>query len=158
MAASPNSVQCDGDSKAAVAIRQELGLQDGDPVAASDLKKLTQAQRTRGFAALNYFVKNFPSSEIAKAKQEKLESTQDLLARYITDAGMGKLGMKAKTVIEKNKAAHGDSRWYHTSEIAVIVGCPQLAEDICDDCESQVSTVKKAAARGLKQYYWSRMS
>ena len=60
MAASPNSVQCDGDSKAAVAIRQELGLQDGDPVAASDLKKLTQAQRTRGFAALNYFVKNFP--------------------------------------------------------------------------------------------------
>ena len=143
----------DGDSKGASAIRTHLGTPTIFP---SQIKELPQNIRTRGYAALDYFVKTFPASDIAKLKADKQVPKHELLARYITDAGTGALSATNRTIIEKTEHMHDDSAWYHVSHIATVVGDKELAQDIADECDDRPSQYKQSRERGLKEYWRSQ--
>ena len=146
------AVKVDGDSKVAQELRGALSKK-GLAASGGALMELSQDERKRGFGAMDYHYKK-NGIEILK---EDDAARRTRLARYIVDAGEGKLSGSNIQRITNSKKEEGKTGWLHESEIAVFMGAP-LAAFVVKDLPSQPSEYPTARAAGLKQYFYTAKS
>ena len=144
-----------GDSKAASEARSKLGEKG---VTADTILNLDPAVRKRLNSAIANFKNKNAYHPIAKdyTLAEDDKGRRAVMARYILDAGEGKLSVTHTVKVINSKKDKTGWMWLHLDEVAKEVGSHSLAELMVHDMDDRESEYTECRKKGLKQYHFFR--